>query len=308
METAVVIARIAQFIGAAILFGTPLFFLYALPKAGVGSAMTLPWPRPVLGACALAVIVAAIVYLCSQTAMMADDPAAAFDRETLLGVLNDSAMGHAVVARLAAALAALVACLVLKPGRILWAILAALGAAVMASFAWTGHGAVDEGLHGLIHTPADVLHLLAAGVWLGALTAFAILLCAPGRASLESQAVLHRALEGFSGIGSAVVAVILVTGLINSWFLVGLAGIARMGASTYGVLLLVKIALFAAMIGLAGLNRFFHTPALARGLDAGDAVSALKTLRVSIILETLFGLAVVLLVAILGMLAPVAAQ
>ena len=41
METAVAIARFVQFIGAAILFGTPLFFVYGLPRAGVGSAMTL---------------------------------------------------------------------------------------------------------------------------------------------------------------------------------------------------------------------------------------------------------------------------
>lgn len=308
MEAAVVIARIAQFGAAAILFGTPLFFLYALPKAGVGSAMTLPWPRRVLSASALAVIVGALVYLCGQTAAMAGDPAAAFDRETLLGVLTESAMGHALVARVAAAFLALVLSLTLPPGRGLWLMLGVFGAVVMASFAWTGHGAADEGLHGLIHLPADVLHLLAAGVWFGALAAFTLLLWAPDRASPERQAVLHRALEGFSGIGSGVVAVILVTGLINSWFLVGVAGISRMDASTYGMLLLVKIAAFAAMIGLAGLNRFFHTPALARGLAARKPAAALKALRASLILESLLGFAVMVLVSILGMLEPVAAQ
>jgi putative copper resistance protein D len=308
METAVVIARIAQFTGAAVLFGTPLFFLYALPKAGVGSATTLAWPRRVIGASALAVIVGALAYLCGQTAMMAGDPAAAFDRETLLGVLKDTTMGQAVVVRLAAAFLALVAALALRPGRSQWVVLALLGAVVIASFAWTGHGAADEGLNGLVHTAADVLHLLAAGVWLGALAAFALLLWARGRASPESQAVLHRALEGFSGVGSAVVAVILVTGLVNSWFLVGLSGIARMGMSTYGVLLLVKIAVFFAMVALAGMNRFFHTPALARGLDSREPAAELKTLRTSVIVETMFGLAVIILVAILGTLAPVAAQ
>ena len=178
----------------------------------------------------------------------------------------------------------------------------------MASFAWTGHGAADEGLQGLFHTPADVLHLLAAGVWLGALAAFVLLLWAPGRACAETNAVLHRALEGFSGIGSAVVAVILVTGLINSWFLVGLSGIPRMGASPYGILLLVKIAAFVGMMALAGMNRFFHTPALARGLADKVPETALKSLRTSVVFETILGLGVVVLVAIMGMLAPVAAQ
>ncbi len=308
METAVVIARIAQFLGAAVLFGTPLFFLYALPRSGVGSAMTLAWPRPVLGASALALVLAALVYLCGQTAMMAGDPVAAFDRETLLGVLTDSSMGYAVLVRLTAAAVAVVACIVLRPGRPAWILLSLLGAAVLASFAWTGHGAADEGLHGLIHTPADVLHLLAAGVWLGALAAFALLLWAPGPISSETQAVLHRALAGFSGVGSVVVAVIVATGLINSWFLVGVPGIARMGTSTYGVLLLVKIAAFAAMVALAGLNRFFHTPALAKGLGSGDSLAALKTLRTSVALEAGLGLGVIVLVGMLGMLAPVSAQ
>lgn len=43
------------------------------------------------------------------------------------------------------------------------------GAIALASLAWNGHGAMDEGVW---HFTADILHLLAAGAWLGALVAF----------------------------------------------------------------------------------------------------------------------------------------
>jgi len=42
-----------------------------------------------------------------------------------------------------------------------------LGALVLATLAWAGHGAADPGASGNAHLVADILHLLAAGVWLG---------------------------------------------------------------------------------------------------------------------------------------------
>ena len=79
------------------------------------------------------------------------------------------------------------------PRRPSWPLLAGLGGAAAASFAWTGHGA-----DGRVHTGADVVHLLAAMIWLGALPVLAILVLDrrdPARASL--------ALHGFSAIGPA---------------------------------------------------------------------------------------------------------
>jgi putative copper resistance protein D len=187
--------------------------------------------------------------------------------------------------------------------------LVTLGAVAVASFAWSGHGAATEGPGGLPHLVSDVLHLLAAGVWLGALAALALMV-RPGASRSDPGALraLHGALAGFSGVGSAVVAILLLTGLVNSWFLVGLDGVPRLASSPYGVLLIAKLVLFGAMLGLAAANRFRHTPALAAALDAGTAQAALPALRRSVALETAAGLGIMLLVSVLGTLAPVAAQ
>lgn len=306
METAVIAARIAQFTAAAILFGAPLFLLYGLrPSARTG----LNWPRAAAVAASLVLLVGAVLTLLLQTASMAGDPSAAFDGDVLAMVVAETAFGLALAARVFAAAATLVLALVLRPGRPLWLALAGLGAVALASFAWTGHGAATEGPSGGLHLASDLLHLLAAGVWLGALAALALML-SPQRTPRDPDALhaLHGALAGFSGIGSAVVAVLLATGLVNSWFLVGPAGISRMGASPYGLLLIAKLVLFLAMLGLAAANRFRHTPTLAAAL-AGDAPGpALAALRRSVLMESAAGFGVLVLVSILGRLAPVAAQ
>ena len=303
IDAAVIGARIAQLIAAVVLFGTPLFFLYGIRGP---AAAAQQWLRPLLAGSTGLVLVGALVSLCAQTAVMAGDPAAAIDPDMLSSVLGDSAFGRAIIVRLTAAFAALAACLALRPGPRLWMALSGLGAVVLATFAWTGHGAAEEGAAGLIHAAADVLHLLAAGVWLGALAALAVLLGrtrpTDDRASLQP---LHDALKGFSGVGSAVVAVILATGLVNSWFLVGPDRILSMADSTYGLLLLVKLALFVVMLGLAAINRVMLTPDLGRRLAQDDPAPAIAKLRRSVLVETATGAGIMILVGVLGTLAPV---
>ncbi len=152
---------------------------------------------------------------------------------------------------------------------------------------------------------ADVLHLLAAGVWIGALAGLLLLL--PRRRSGADPTQLHAALAGFSGVGSMAVAVLLLSGLVNSWFLIGPSRIVDMPSSTYGLLLLAKLALFAAMLGLAALNRFRLTPALggSLGTDPGGAVDALRR---SLLLETGGGVLVLAVVSWMGAIAPLSAS
>lgn len=306
----VVLARLAQFVCALVLLGSPLFFIYGLPRRGVGAAETLGWTRPFLGGASAGLLIGAIVALFAQTAAMADSVAEAFKPDALAAVLTDGAFGAAIIARLALTALAILAVVVVKPPRRLWLCLAALGAGVVVSFAWTGHGAADEGIGGALHLASDILHLIAAAVWLGALAAFAILLFrsrgAPPRAE---AAALHRALERFAGVGSALVAALLATGLVNSWFLVGPAHVRDLAQTPYGRLLLAKLGLFAVMLGLAGANRFLLAPRLARGLAGGAPTAmALSALRRSVLLETSVAVLVVGVVSWLGTLPPPAAQ
>jgi len=306
MDLAIIAARIVQFAAAVVLFGAPLFLLYGLKGP---DRAALGWPRPLALIASLALVLGAIAALMAQTAAMTGDPAAALDREMMRSVMLETPFGLAMAARGAVAAAALALCLVLRPGTALWLGLTTLGGVAVASFAWSGHGAATEGAGALPHLVADVLHLIAAGVWLGALAALALML-RPRAAPSEPAAMraLHGALAGFSGVGSAVVATLVLTGLVNSWFLIGWEGVGRMTGSLYGLLLIAKLVLFAGMLALAARNRFRHTPGLAAALAAGSPDNALPALRRSVILETALGLAILALVGVLGTLAPVAAQ
>ncbi len=212
-------------------------------------------------------------------------------------------MGPRPLVRALAALAALVV-LTLRPG---WRAPAALGAVAMASLAWMGHGPSSEGAARWVHLFADIAHVLAAGVWLGALPMFAGLLWEARRQPAAVAEPLFRVLHGFGGVGAASVAVIVASGLVNTWFLVGPPGIARLFTTLYGGLLTAKLVLFAGMLALAATHRFRLTPALGAALGEGrDLPAALARLRRSVALETVLGLAVLFVVGWLGVLAPIA--
>jgi len=310
LTLAVVTARLAQFVCAMILLGSPLFFLYGLPAQGVGSASSLKWPRPLLSGAAIVLLLGAALSLGAQTAVMTDSVADAFKPDSVATVLTDSHFGLAIAARMGLTVLAALALVAVRPSRALWLVLAVLGAGIVATFAWTGHGAADEGAAGMVHLASDILHLLGAAVWLGALAALAILLFESRGAVLDAEfAALHGALARFSGIGSAVVAILLATGLINSWFLIGPSHVAELIKAPYGQLLLAKVALFVVMLGLAAMNRFLLTPRFGGALGTqAPTEAAVAALRRSVVLESAAAFLVLVLVSVLGTLAPLSSQ
>jgi len=170
-----------------------------------------------------------------------------------------------------------------------------------------GHGAATEGPAGWIHLAGDIAHLLAAAGGIGALAVLWIVLARP-MLTVTGQKALCAALIGFSGVGTILVAIIVASGLINSFFLVGWDP-ARITAARYGQVLIAKLFLFAAMLALAAANRYRHTPYLAQTLLKSEpATIALSQLRKSIIAESAAAAGVLALVSWLGTLAPVTAQ
>lgn len=308
MEAAVVLLRWTEYGASFVLAGGALFALYALPADGPSSAGAMGWPRRLFAGSAAVLLLTTLAGLVAQTAVVAGSLSAALDPTTLASVLTEMAMGLSSVTRAAVAAIAL-AVLVLAPyRRATLAIVVHLGAIVVASMAWMGHGAATDGPGGLPHLAADIVHLLAAAVWIGALACFLGLAATSWRDGAQAP-VFHAALAGFSGVGTGVVAALVVTGLINSWFLVGPAGAAALLTTLYGRLLLLKIALFTGMILLAAANRFRLTPALRKALgDPAANGSKVRALRHSLIFELGAGLALLALVAWLGQLAPITAQ
>jgi copper resistance protein D len=185
--------------------------------------------------------------------------------------------------------------------RLLGAAEVALGACLVGALAWSGHGASDQDMDGKVHLTSDVLHLLAASAWLGALVPLALVFtAAPGD---ENRAVATlAATRRFSAIGVVSVGTLLITGSINTWYLTG--SIPALIGTAYGQLLLVKIALFAVMVATAAVNRLSLTPRLARGFTIAQRNRALRQLARNSLFEASLGLAILAIVGALGTIPP----
>jgi putative copper resistance protein D len=170
------------------------------------------------------------------------------------------------------------------------------GAGLIALIALTGHAGATPGTAGNIQLASDMVHLLAAGAWLGGLPALTLLLAYARRADDPAWSGLAvGAVQRFSWLGVVCVGALLATGIINSWNLLG--GPRDLVTTDYGRLVLLKIGLFAAMVGIAAANRLHFTPRL----PARDAMRALQRNSLA---EIGLGLCVLLFVGALGTLSP----
>ncbi|WP_293905072.1 copper homeostasis membrane protein CopD [Phenylobacterium sp.] len=291
MEAAAVLARLLQYLAVAAVGGGSLFVIGDARRPG-------PTLRLVRGAAAAGAL-GVVAWLMAQMGQIGDAPSDAFDVARVWSLATETGFGRAALLRLALLTAA--GLLTLRSrAQPAWRTLALLGCAAAATFAWTGHGASDDGFPGLLHLTADVLHALAATAWIGALFVLAERLRGPDvRLAADS-------LRAFSRRGIAIVAVIAVTGTINSWFLVGLNGVAHLAEAAYGRLLLVKLAVFGLMLALAAANRYRLSSALDRALATGDAGQAKRAVALSVGLETLLAVAVLALVSWMGTVPPTA--
>lgn len=162
-----------------------------------------------------------------------------------------------------------------------------ISALLLFTLAPVGHGAMFDGTQGALLILNQAVHLASTASWLGGLLMLAVLL--KSRSEIDVRRVLIR----FSGIGYALVALIVTTGMINVWALSGgfwpdppFAG--------FGQVLTVKVAMVLCMLTLAGLNR-----RLARAPRMN-----ISLLSRSIVLEGLFGAAALIAVSLLGTLPP----
>jgi copper resistance protein D len=180
----------------------------------------------------------------------------------------------------------------------------ASAAGLVGTLAWAGHGATGSGAGGALHLIADILHLIAAAAWVGALPPLALLLATTRLHGSDALSIVvaREAVQRFSTFGFVSVGTLLVTGIINSWLLVG--SLATLTGTDYGRLLLVKIALFLLMLAVAGINRMLLTPRLMRADEASAARLAQRQLQNSSLIEAAVAVIILTIVAVLGTLPP----
>ncbi len=171
-----------------------------------------------------------------------------------------------------------------------------LSVVLLASLAWISHAAAARvqplGLLG------DAVHLCAAGGWIGGLAPLAIFLTR-ARASVSLTAHTPHVLRRFSALSLCCVSVLVVSGVSNSWLLVG--SVRALFTTRYGALLIFKLILFALLICFAARNRVVIKTKL---LSAPTRSDLLSQLRRNVIYEVCLGTAVVVIVGWLGVTPP----
>lgn len=182
-----------------------------------------------------------------------------------------------------------------------WTTGVVFSALAVATVALTGHAKSGVVAGAGLHLLGDVLHLIAAGAWIGAL-AWLLLLLSPTTQAPRRD--VEHALVGFSGVGPGVVAALVITGLVNSLYLIGPQSALSLWRNAYGLTFLMKLALFAMMFALAAVNRYRLTPRLAMAADHGSTEQTLRAFKGTIAAETALAVLVLAAVALLGVLPP----
>lgn len=278
-----ILLRLALYADLLLLFGLALFGLYS-----VDAVLRF---RPMLRGMALIGALLSVAGLVLMTRAMSGETVFAALWPHLQMMVLETDVGLAWTLRMIALIA-----VVIWPG--LW-LTSMAGAVALASLAWSGHGAMDNAWHLL----SDILHLLAAGAWLGAMLALILMARLDALCSEARVRSLADSVKRFEGVGAAIVLILSVTGVANYLFIVG-PTLGEVLLGSYGILLAIKVVLFGGMLVLAALNRFHLGPLLEQSLRAGQHQVTANALRRSVALELVIALLIVGLVAWLGTLSP----
>lgn len=153
----------------------------------------------------------------------------------------------------------------------------------------------------------DGVHLLATGLWFGALLPLVLFLTwTLTLPDPTGSALAARAARRFSALGLGSVAVLVLTGTYNAWEQV--AGFPALIGTSYGRWLSLKLALLLPLLGVAALNLLVLKPRLLRTVerrdDHGRSAPLIARLRRHVTIEAALGCAILGVVAVLGLTTP----
>lgn len=172
----------------------------------------------------------------------------------------------------------------------------AVSSILLATLAWAGHAVAGIHYHAL-HLAADILHLLLGSIWpIGLIPLGWFLWDAHQRnqPSLEDSEI--GTLKRFSQFSLIAVLLLLITGFINGWLMIGSWN--ALFTTNYGLLLLIKVLAVMVMISLGAYNRLYLLPRIQEGRWF------LLSLRRTVFAESLLALVVVSIVGIMGTTSP----
>jgi putative copper resistance protein D len=295
-----IVSRLLQFAAVIVVFGCGSFRLYGLAfDASTTSANALvtfdAWFGRVTIIGAIVALLSGLSLLLAVTANMAGSAAAALDPNMISTVLFDTSFGRVWCWRLLFAFVLIGACFA-PLARQRMPVILVLSLLLLVSLGWVGHAVEGQGVARLVHQINQMVHLFAAGLWLGGLVPLTWLL---GRARSTSDttwiSLAPAVLTRFSHVGYAAVALLAATGVINTLLLV--SSVEALTGTPYGRLLSLKILLFSVMVVLALTNRFRLLPRLHCELQPSAPIAALAR---SVLFEQALGFVVLAVVSVLG--------
>jgi putative copper resistance protein D len=273
------------------LFGTLVFLTLVAPAAVTEAAQDAPrlrrWLLRLARISAAVALTIGIAWIVVESAVIAGAGNVVMTLHALPVVALRTQYGQWLLVR---AVLLLVVLPLLRPwraGNAVATVVAAIGLAVQPM---VGHAGALGGSIGTTLIISEVLHLLAAGAWLGSLLPLFITI---GTLSHNAAATACRS---FTPVGLSAVLVLGGTATMQvAEFMGGLPGLFGTG---YGQIALVKLGLFAVLLTLAAINRLALTDRLAG--TAPDA--ARRHMRISVATETVLGIFVVLTAGFLASL------
>jgi putative copper resistance protein D len=306
MLSALLIIARATHIGASILFaGIFTFDVIILSPAARGSSGDFREVERRLFRLAvwglLAALLSAVLWLWLEVGSMNElSLKDAFSTKAWQTVLFETKFGRVWQLRLALIAAAFVlaasALAQIQARRALIVVFWLASVISLISLAWISHAAAAT-----VHpfsVLGDMLHLSAAGLWIGGLVPLAIFL-ARARASFSLTGAVAVVLRRVSTLNLCCVSVLAASGISSSWLLVG--SVYGLFTTPYGRLLLIKLTLFAMLVGFGARNRFLIKAKL---LKATADPALLAQLRRNVLCEAYLGVAVLVMVACLGVTPP----
>ena len=169
-----------------------------------------------------------------------------------------------------------------RPPRWMLGLIGLFGAYLAATPALSGHASIQSPT--VIFFPADVLHVLAASIWVGGVACLLIALPAATRRlpGPQRSRLLLATLTSFSPLALASVFVIATTGVVQAY--IDVRSVDALFNTTYGLLIVAKTVLLLVLICLGWINRERLIPAFQRIARAeeppgGAGILARRTLR-----------------------------
>jgi putative copper export protein/methionine-rich copper-binding protein CopC len=239
------VARWAEFVAILAVLGTVVFrfvVLGALERRQEPTADLAERGRQV-GLGAVVLLLATGVYRLVTELRAVGHAPYVFDVTALGALLAETTWGRGWLVGGVGAVVLLSGLIAARHSRMGWYLAAAGALGVALSPALTGHAAAEAD-QPVLAIVADVLHVLAAGGWLGTLllVVMAGVPAALRRVSGERGPAAASILYAFHPLALACVPLLVISGLVSAWLRLGSFG--ALTSSRYGTYLLIKVLIF----------------------------------------------------------------